>query len=273
LLSAAWVCIDESFAPIILLLALAAAATTRQVTDERRGRLMLFGAGAIMCLAILVFIGSVLDVSRKMALVPANPLLYSTAFLLDLRQLRPWASGGVLPASVLCLVWWLGERRNPSSGAAALVAAAALCAAFTPLGWSAWSRTMYTQKALADFADWRRQIPPQAEVLWPGSVVGPWYVLGRSSYWSLEQMAGIVFSRATAMELESREYRLTHVPVELTPVQQLTETCRTNPALGFVVTAKDLGPTPFAPVVLDSTQASGRLLLYRCADYGVSHRG
>jgi hypothetical protein len=43
-------------------------------------------------------------------------------------------------------------------------------------------------------------IPQGAQVYWEGNVKGAWYLLGRASYFALEQGAGVVFSRDLAIE-------------------------------------------------------------------------
>ena len=47
-------------------------------------------------------------------------------------------------------------------------------------------------------------IPEGAQVYWEGSVKGAWYLLGRASYFGLEQGAGVVFSEDLAVEFQKR---------------------------------------------------------------------
>ena len=174
-----------------------------------------------------------------------------------------------MPSCLLLLTWLTLERwQSHLRYEVVLCAAVALSVAFFPLAWSAWTRVTYTESALAAFAGWRSHIPSQSQVFWQSASVAPWYVLQRPSYWSLPQMAEIVFSRQYAIELARRETALTHVSTQQPPLQQLVQTCTANPGLDFIVTGRqDLGPSPFAPVVLDASAPNGRLRLYRCSDY------
>ena len=225
LLAAAWVCMDESFVPVIAALAIAAAAVRQRVTDPNNGRLMVFGACAVLLLSVMVFAGTLLSVLRRLPYIAPDTSLYDSPFLLLLRQLRPWASGGLLPACLISLAWWVGIRSQLRLRVVAIVAlSSGLSAAFVPLAWNAWTHTLWSQQPRAVFAEWRRQIPQDAQILWPDTAIGPWYLLDRPSYWSLTQMAGLVFSRATAMELTRRERLLTHQPAGHTPAQQLEDT-------------------------------------------------
>jgi hypothetical protein len=60
---------------------------------------------------------------------------------------------------------------------------------------------------VAEFADWRNAIPETSSVFIAdkydsGSFV--WFTLGRPNYLSIDQSAGVVFSRATALEIRRR---------------------------------------------------------------------
>jgi hypothetical protein len=120
---------------------------------------------------------------------------------------------------------------------------------------------------IEEFSDWRRALPPNANVL-----VVPrfytagftWFTLGRPSYLSVDQSSGVIFSRATAMEIRRRSevlrpleepgWRLfSHRTIyggkydaaarQLTP-ERLVQIC-TDPELNFVVARENVG---FAPM-------------------------
>jgi len=60
---------------------------------------------------------------------------------------------------------------------------------------------------ISSFADWRAAIPATANVLVLGvhnSAAFVWFTLDRPDYLSIDQSAGVVFSRATAMEVKRR---------------------------------------------------------------------
>jgi hypothetical protein len=64
-----------------------------------------------------------------------------------------------------------------------------------------------TQAELRDFAEWRQAIPPSKNVLLlpPGNSASfEWFTLQRPSYLSVAQSAGVVFSRATSLEVRRR---------------------------------------------------------------------
>ena len=269
LLAAAWIGIDERFVPFVVLLTIAAAAARRTPMEPGRARLVFYAAVGVLALVALLFASALVATSRELAHIAPNTALYHSNYLLLLRKLRPWASGGVLPACLLLLTWLSLERwQSHLRAEVVLSAAVVLCAAFFPLSWSAWTRVTYTEAALASFANWRSIIPPESQVFWESTHVAPWYVLQRPSYWSLPQMAEIVFSRKYAVEITRREKALTHVSPQLAPLQQLSETCATNPGMDFFVTPRrDFGHSPFAPVVLDPNAPDGRLSLYRCSDF------
>jgi hypothetical protein len=58
-----------------------------------------------------------------------------------------------------------------------------------------------------EYADWRRAIPLEANVLVvpsPNSAAFAWFTLERPSYLTVDQSSGVVFSRATAVEVRRR---------------------------------------------------------------------
>jgi hypothetical protein len=60
---------------------------------------------------------------------------------------------------------------------------------------------------IAEFSDWRRLIAPDDTVfVLPAhnSATFAWFTLGRPSYLTVDQSSGVVFSRATAMEVRRR---------------------------------------------------------------------
>jgi len=130
-----------------------------------------------------------------------------------------------------------------------------------------------TPAEIAEFADWRRVIPPTSNVLvlpTRKSASFMWFSLGRPSYLSVDQSSGVVFSRATSMEIrrrsevllpvsepdwkilsqitEEQENRKNHVaPRDLSPrpltAASLVAVC-SDPQLGFVIAKEDVGFDP-----------------------------
>jgi hypothetical protein len=115
------------------------------------------------------------------------------------------------------------------------------------------------------FADWRKAISPASNVFVAPvhySAAFAWFTLQRPSYSSVNQSAGVVFSRATAMEIERRSQVLLPVldpnwrlrtnsrgtlandalPRGSRPLteERLVSVC-SDPQLGFVVATEDVG--------------------------------
>ena len=203
-----------------------------------------------------------------MSTVAPDPSLYDSHYLLAVRHWKPWVSGGVVPAGILFLVWWLGTRRaDRKTGFAILAFGIVLFLGAAPFGWNAWTRIDYPDREHAAFAEWRRQIPPTAQVLWLSSPFPVWYLLERPSYWSTSQMAASVFSEEMARELARRERIMIDQNATSDARGDLALICRNNPSLAFFVSPFDMGPSPFSPVALDGHVGRGTVRLYRCADY------
>jgi hypothetical protein len=69
------------------------------------------------------------------------------------------------------------------------------------------SHTFASPSDAGEFADWISAIPPTSTVLVaPAQDVGAfvWFTLERPNYLALDQSAGVVFSRATALEVQRR---------------------------------------------------------------------
>ncbi len=109
------------------------------------------------------------------------------------------------------------------------------------------------------YSDWRRAIPPEASVLVApvrNSAAFAWFTLQRSSYLTVDQSSGVVFSRATALEVRRRsqvllplmdpDWRLlskSSTSVRPLTRERLMSVCR-DPQLNFVVAAENIGFEP-----------------------------
>ncbi len=104
------------------------------------------------------------------------------------------------------LGWWLSTRRGLWIPAAAGLALAFVAAVTLP-GTLQEAATVGTAAEISAYADWRTAIPAASNVLTLG-VHNPagfvWFTLGRPSYLSVDQSSGVVFSRATALEVLRR---------------------------------------------------------------------
>jgi hypothetical protein len=103
---------------------------------------------------------------------------------------------------------WYWIRNGRSRAVPILVSCAgATVSAFLLYQASTHSKSFGTVSNMNDFADWRQAIPPSSTVFVTnghdsGSFV--WFTLERNNYSSPGQSAGVVFSRATALEVRRR---------------------------------------------------------------------
>lgn len=281
LLAGAWMFNDQHITPIIALLAITCAATARFAPNPRYGRLMFGGSCALLIIAMATNIGD------KVTSALINEKVDESAVVSYVTWVRAWAADGVLPAAALTGLWWLFHSPAPPRAGAGITAAAALvCICLAPPAWSSWASPHYTNSLRAAFTGWREEIPERAEVLWPDTPVGAWYLLERQSYWSLHQIAGDIFSRGKAVEMGRRtasikaallasginagstaqeRNRWTPNSAAKLDARGLAAVC-TDPALSYVVSWNRLGPSRLEPIAPDAGKPKNRLHLYRCAD-------
>ena len=193
-----------------------------------------------------------------------------------------------LPALFIAGIFWIGIRRCRTLWVSALwcAALAALAVYMLPLAFT--QAISFAASKSPEFADWRQRIPLTANVYVDDGGDSPvfvWFNLGRPNYLSVDQSAGVVFSRATALEIKRRaenlrplmaaDWRLLarnrrHVatkpgkkPESVKPLTReiLIAICK-DPELGFVIARQNVGFEPAR-----HTQA-GKYLnwnLYDCA--------
>jgi hypothetical protein len=113
-----------------------------------------------------------------------------------------------IPAVLLgALVWW-GVRTRRATWAPTVLSA--MLTAFSLLIFPAafrQARTLGAAAEIQEFADWENVIPPTGTVLVaPPRDVGAfvWFTLARPNYLALDQSSGVVFSRATSLEVQRR---------------------------------------------------------------------
>jgi hypothetical protein len=192
---AASVCFGRFGQPMALLLALAALAF---VELERKGHAL--GEHALRAVALVACCaaatGLLFDLQGRL------PLQYGAAAASGLAEYLPaLASPAVLvPCGAMLFLFAHSRRPVIALGAAAVlfVASVAVWDARTP-----WRRFLEDGRRYAGpFSAW---IPPGAQVLWPAPGVPAWMLLGRPSWFSVDQGAGIVFNRNTALAYAARE--------------------------------------------------------------------
>jgi hypothetical protein len=138
-----------------------------------------------------------------------------------------------VPAVLLSALVWLGIRANRTAWLPAFLSAllAAVSVLIFPAAFKQ-SRTMVAAADIHEFADWANAIPPTSTVLVaPPRDVGTfvWFTLGRPNYLAVDQSSGVVFSRATALEVRRRSEVL--VPL-MDPNWKILTRLRAKPGLG-----------------------------------------
>ena len=278
LLASAWTLRDESSALYIVPVAVACAGIPSSWRNHRYARLVLFGSCALLLIAVAN------DLAAR--LVYEEP--YDTAAAPLLQELRSLCGDGVVPAALLVAAWF-GLRRTQSIPRNVLLVATAMaiCAALVPMEWPYWTHTLYTPALAREFAPWRAEIPPHAEVLWPDIPIPAWYLLERPNYWSSAQVAGAIFSRDKSLLLRQRtasintglvrsgliksDFPQRSLGLVLSDITKMNaravkELCA-DPDLRYVVSWFRLGRPVVAPLTPDPAKPNSRLYLYRCSDF------
>jgi hypothetical protein len=167
------------------------------------------------------------------------------------------------------LVWWcLRSSRNAWTPTLLCAALLALSMYLLPAAFKQ-SRILAAVADIAEFRDWESAIPSTSTVLvTPPRDVGTfvWFTLQRPNYLALDQSAGVVFSRMTAMEVQRRSQvllplmdpnwkilahlragtadpRRHDAPTRPLTAAILSEIC-TDSQLGFVIATQDVGFDP-----------------------------
>jgi hypothetical protein len=120
-------------------------------------------------------------------------------------QMRLWMAF-TSPALALPVVFgllWAAQRHG-----AMQVVAVMLGVVLVTVGAATWDRRSawieYVETAVPGQHPFARLIPPRAQVYWPDELAATWLMLSRPSFFTTYQGAGLLFSRATAMEFGRR---------------------------------------------------------------------
>jgi hypothetical protein len=123
-----------------------------------------------------------------------------------------------LEVSAACLVFlfwvWIRDRASVRSLSIAAAVLTVSCLYVLPKSFTQ-AVSPVSDAAVREFADWRNSIPPTSSVfVTPSPDTGSfvWFTLGRPNYLAINQSAGVIFSRATALEVRRRSEVL--LPVE-----------------------------------------------------------
>jgi hypothetical protein len=164
------------------------------------------------------------------------------------------------------LAWWcVRSARTAWVPMVVSVLLAALSILLGPAAFKQW-HTFGSAADINEFSDWTAVVPPTSTVLvTPTHDVGGfvWFTLERPNYSALDQSAGVVFSRATALEVQRRSQMLLPLmdpnwkimtslratalsgrkadavarPLTATNLRQVCA----DPELGFVISSADIG--------------------------------
>jgi hypothetical protein len=257
---AAWIFGAGEYALICALTAMLSLSFGR--LNAREARLVFIGSGAILALAVAWRIASNLEFTDVHYMDDALPIW--------LRRGTSFVHDGFVPAALLCLgAWTVHARRTPIAASIWSVLGIVAIAGIAPFAWSGWTMQEFPRAQLARFAPWRDVIAPREEVFWSESPLSAWVLLNRTNYISGLQTSGMIFSRASALELETRAQALGQFVAPATFLSwsgasshlslsrdQLKGICSSG-AFGYLVTSVDLGVPPVA--------ALERLKLYACS--------
>jgi hypothetical protein len=153
-----------------------------------------------------------------------------------------------------CWAVAMRSRARAAPIALTLLAVVALIA-LGPRAARTWSTFPHSGESHQVFALWRSIIPEDAEVLWPGDMMATWLLLERRSYFSSDQLAGLLYSPSMTPELQQRaaalsslvnpdwwtlaDWRKEAQPRQLT-AGILADLCRA-PELDYFVAATNVG--------------------------------
>ncbi len=133
--------------------------------------------------------------------------LHGSDHTLGTQQLREIFGLKILAVLFAALAWWCARfSRTTWVPVSLCVMLMVLSIPALPTAFKQ-SHTLGAASEIAQFSDWRDAIPPTSTVLVaPPIDVGAfvWFTLQRPNYLALDQSAGAVFSRATAMEIARR---------------------------------------------------------------------
>ena len=184
-------------------------------------------------------------------------------------QLRDFFALKIPAVLGVWLIWW-GLRKWTAMRAPTLLCFAlfALSMFALPAAFKQY-RSLASAAEISEFSDWAGAISPTSTVLVvPGRDVGTfvWFTLQRPNYLSVDQSAGVVFSRATALEVQRRSQILMPVmdanwkirselraaapsgkqreslsrPITAANLSQMCS----DPLLGFVISSQHVGFDP-----------------------------
>ena len=177
---------------------LAAMAVALDASERRRPGWMGAGAFRLLLLAVLCAASAGLLFEVQSRFPPVYGAMRAPVWT---GYVHAAASvGGLLPLAVLL---WLAAH---SRFAFAAVGVAAATFSLSIAAWDTrapWSR--FVEQASGGMNPFREKLTPHAVVFWPGPYGKAWFALGKPTWFSQDQGAGVVFNRETAIDYAKRE--------------------------------------------------------------------
>jgi hypothetical protein len=205
LLAAAWLSPSENIGLLIAPVALVAMCWRNSDSYDRRLRLLLLGAYAILAIIIVD--------ATAVSLLTWRTGTYGFAVSPVLDVLRSVSTGGAIPLIVLLASCRMVKfTRRPARPVLTVILVLLVAAVAVPT-LKTWLNVRYDSDLKAAFAEWRSRIPPGSDVMWAadGTAVGKndsatstWLLLERPSYVSRIQGTTSLFSRQAALEMRDR---------------------------------------------------------------------
>jgi hypothetical protein len=202
-------------------------------------------------------------------------------------RIREFLAPGLSAVAVAgCACWLILRTRSAATRGAVLAVLFVAALLVVPGSLKPRAHANGTPQEVAEFAEWRRQIPPNSNVLLvpvPVNAAFAWITLNRPNYMSVDQSSGVVFARATALEIRRRSEILLPIadpdwkimtrinarkqgrPQAAAPPKKLTaealiEVCADR-QLGFVIAKEELA---YAHSHHDQAGTWGNWNLYDC---------
>jgi hypothetical protein len=255
-------------AAVPALLACVAALAAPRIRTPLQARIFLVAALALLALSLVVLVRDFPNLLPQLQTIRGSRRTY----LVRIAEAQALTYGGLLPAAILVLVC-VGVVRATRRSALLLVGlGAVLMLSLLSYAVQSWTHRKFPDDRVQAFAPWRAAIPESAEVVWPDPPPTEWFELGRASYWSLYQMAGMVFSRDVTMVTTGRETAITpllpmlgrNLSAEPSSPQASTSALCHQHGVSFFASWADLGATPYPAVAPDPDKPHEMLYLYSC---------
>jgi hypothetical protein len=267
LLVSAWVFESGELSLIALTFAIACQAFSARIAPQH-ARLFFYGACGMLAISILWRLASDFEFTESHYIDSNLPAAF--------KKLMSFCRDGLAPVALIVAAWWWLRFRSRSATIVVGCLSAAAAALVLPTMAEPWFEQEFSPTVILQFAQWRAKLPVAAEVLSVQSPLPVWLLLSRPNYISTAQSSGIVFSRATALELQHRAETLKDfIPPEGTlgwesggaiPIrsrQQLEGICDLG-AFDYLMTGMKLNREPIAIQPGKSPDDPRALKLYEC---------